>query len=48
MPVHGLWELLKRKRLIQKVDDSGGVRELLENKKIAVDLSFWAVEADAV
>jgi hypothetical protein len=45
MPVHGLWELLRSHGLIEEVADAGDVRELLEDKSVAVDLSMWDVEA---
>ena len=46
MPVHGLWELLKGRGLVREINGAGDVRELLEGKKVAVDLAIWVVEGD--
>ena len=46
MPVHGLWELLRGAGLVEHVIGAGGAREILADKKVAVDLSTWIVEAD--
>ena len=44
MPVHGLWDLLRSRDLLQCVSGSADVRAMLEGKRIAVDLGIWAVE----
>ena len=47
MPAHGLWELLRSRGLLREVSDAEELRELLEGKSVAVDLSIWVVEGEA-
>lgn len=47
MPVHGLWGLLRSRGLLREVSDDAELRELLEGKAVAIDLSIWVVEGDA-
>ena len=44
MPVRGLWALLRARGLVREVSDGEELRELLEGKSVAVDLSIWVVE----
>ena len=45
--MHGLWELLRSRGLLHDVSDAEELRELLEGKSVAVDLSIWVVEGEA-
>ena len=47
MTVSGLWRLLKRRGLVRDVSGAEA-RDLLEGKKIAIDVSGWAVQGDAL
>ena len=44
MPVHGLWDALRSRGLLEEAKNGGQLRQLLQGKKVAVDLSIWAVE----
>ena len=44
MPVHGLWDALRSRGLLEEAKNGEELRQLLQGKKVAVDLSIWAVE----
>ena len=39
MPVHGLWDALRSRGLLQEAKNGEDLRRLLEGKAVAVDLS---------
>ena len=39
MPVHGLWDVLRSRGLLQEAKNGEDLRRLLEGKAVAVDLS---------
>ena len=47
MTVAGLWNLLKQRGLLRTAYGIEA-RQLLEGKKIAIDVSFWAVQGASV
>ena len=46
MPVHGLWDALRRRGLLEEAENGEELRQLLQGKKVAVDLSIWVVEGE--
>ncbi len=47
MTVSGLWQLLKRRGLVHEVCGTEA-RDLLEGKRIAIDVSCWVVHGEAL
>ena len=42
--MHGLWDALRSRGLLEEAKNGEELRQLLQGKKVAVDLSIWAVE----
>ena len=47
MPVHSLWDAFRRRGLLEEAKNEEELRHLLQGKRIAVDLSIWAIEGQA-
>ena len=44
MPVHCLWDALRKRRLLEEAKNGEELRRLLQGKRVAVDLSIWVIE----
>ena len=47
MPVHGLWDALRKRGLLEEAKNGEELRRLLQGKRAAVDLSIWVIEGQA-
>ena len=47
MPVHGLWDALRKRGLLEEAKNGEELRRLLQGKTVAVDLSIWVIEGQA-
>ena len=44
MPVHGLWDVLRERGLLEEAKNGEELRRLLQGKSVAVDLKIWVVD----